>query len=117
MKKLLALTLSILMIIAVIPALVFVAPSAVTVVDNAQESIALTKEVSPVLASEENCFTSHQMKIGCKKMHVLRHTCATAMLNADVNIKVIQSRLGHSDISTTVNIKYPHKFKVTVKAA
>ena len=41
------------------------------------------------------------------RLHDLRHTCATAMLNADVNIKVIQSRLGHSDISTTMNI-YAH---------
>jgi len=29
----------------------------------------------------------------------------------------VQELLGHADVSTTVNIKYPHKFKVTVKAA
>ena len=41
------------------------------------------------------------------RLHDLRHTCATAMLGAGVEPKVIQTRLGHSDISTTMNI-YAH---------
>lgn len=41
------------------------------------------------------------------RLHDLRHTCATSMLLAGINIKVIQKRLGHSDISTTMNI-YAH---------
>ena len=49
--------------------------------------------------------------------HSLRHTFTTRMCEAGVNVKVIQDTLGHKDISTTVNIKYPHKFKVPVKAA
>lgn len=41
------------------------------------------------------------------RLHDLRHTCATAMLDAGINIKIIQARLGHADISTTMNI-YAH---------
>lgn len=41
------------------------------------------------------------------RLHDLRHTCATSMLLAGINMKVIQKRLGHSDISTTMNI-YAH---------
>ena len=36
--------------------------------------------------------------------HSLRHTFATRMCEAGVNIKVIQDALGHRDISTTLNI-------------
>ena len=36
--------------------------------------------------------------------HILRHSFTTRMCEAGVNIKVIQDALGHSDISTTLNI-------------
>lgn len=36
--------------------------------------------------------------------HVLRHTFTTRLCESGINIKVIQSVLGHSDISTTLNI-------------
>lgn len=36
--------------------------------------------------------------------HSLRHTFTTRMCEAGVNIKVIQDTLGHTDISTTLNI-------------
>ena len=36
--------------------------------------------------------------------HSLRHTFTTRMCEAGVNIKVIQDALGHSDISTALNI-------------
>ena len=39
--------------------------------------------------------------------HVFRHTYATTLNNAGVDIKTIQSILGHADISTTMNI-YAH---------
>ena len=41
------------------------------------------------------------------KFHDLRHLHATMMLEADANIKVLQERLGHSDIGTTLNT-YSH---------
>ena len=36
--------------------------------------------------------------------HTLRHTFATRLIEAGVNIKVIQETLGHTDIKTTLNI-------------
>lgn len=36
--------------------------------------------------------------------HSLRHTFTTRMCEAGVNVKVIQDALGHTDISTTLNI-------------
>ena len=36
--------------------------------------------------------------------HILRHTFTTRLCEAGVNMKVIQDILGHSDISTTMNI-------------
>lgn len=36
--------------------------------------------------------------------HSLRHTCATRLCEAGINMKVIQDFLGHADISTTMNI-------------
>ncbi|MTM60940.1 tyrosine-type recombinase/integrase, partial [Turicibacter sanguinis] len=41
------------------------------------------------------------------RFHDLRHTHATMLLEADVNIKVIQQRLGHENIKTTLNV-YSH---------
>ena len=49
-------------------------------------------------------------------LHDLRHTCATAMLSAGIQPKVIQARLGHSDISTTLNI-YTHSLPSMNKEA
>ena len=48
-------------------------------------------EMPPVLLPNFSC-------------HTLRHTFTTRMVEAGVNIKVIQDALGHSDISTTMNI-------------
>lgn len=36
--------------------------------------------------------------------HTLRHTFTTRMCEAGVNVKVIQDTLGHTDVSTTLNI-------------
>ena len=36
--------------------------------------------------------------------HSLRHTFTTRMCEAGVNVKVIQDTLGHTDVSTTLNI-------------
>jgi integrase len=41
------------------------------------------------------------------RFHDLRHSCATILLAAGVPPKVIQEQLGHSQISTTMNI-YAH---------
>jgi integrase len=41
------------------------------------------------------------------KFHGLRHTCATLMLAAGVPSKVVQERLGHKKIGTTLDV-YAH---------
>ena len=51
------------------------------------------------------------------RFHDLRHTCASLLVSLDVNMKVIQRYLGHSNMSTTVNVRNPHTNKLQVKAA
>ena len=41
-----------------------------------------------------------------RKLHSLRHTSATLLLYGGINIRQVQSRLGHSEIETTQ--KYLH---------
>ena len=41
------------------------------------------------------------------RFHDLRHTAATLMLQQGINPKVVQERLGHADISLTLNT-YSH---------
>ena len=41
------------------------------------------------------------------RFHDLRHLCASIMVLQGVNVKVAQERLGHKDITTTMNI-YSH---------
>lgn len=36
--------------------------------------------------------------------HILRHTFAIRIIEADVNPKVVQELLGHADVATTLNI-------------
>ncbi|WP_130806480.1 tyrosine-type recombinase/integrase [Senegalia massiliensis] len=57
-------------------------------------------------------FKSVLKKAGIReiKYHSLRHTYATRLFEADVPIKTVQSLLGHSDITTTMNI-YTHVTK------
>jgi len=44
------------------------------------------------------------------RFHDLRHTNATLMHKAGVKTKIMQERLGHSNISTTLDV-YTHLFK------
>lgn len=50
------------------------------------------------------------------KFHGLRHTCATMMVAQNVDEKTIQTRMGHSDIRTTLNT-YAHCLPSMNKAA
>lgn len=50
------------------------------------------------------------------RFHDLRHTSATWLLSQGIDMKVIQERLGHKDIKTTMNI-YTHVLKEVDKKA
>ena len=50
------------------------------------------------------------------RLHDLRHSNATALIQAGVSPKVVQERLGHSDVTTTLNI-YTHVTPVMDRAA
>ena len=43
-------------------------------------------------------------------LHGLRHTAGTLLIGSNVNIRTVASRLGHSDVTTTLNI-YSHALK------
>lgn len=51
--------------------------------------------------------TSKQAGVPIIPFHALRHTCATLMLQSGIHPKVVAERLGHSRISTTLDI-YSH---------
>lgn len=55
---------------------------------------------------------------GVKKIrfHDLRHTCATLLLEADTHPKVVQERLGHANISLTLDT-YSHVSPTMQKGA
>ncbi|MFE8697929.1 tyrosine-type recombinase/integrase [Cytobacillus sp. FJAT-53684] len=50
------------------------------------------------------------------RFHDLRHTSATVLINEGIHAKVISERLGHADISTTMNI-YGHVLAEADQAA
>jgi site-specific recombinase XerD len=50
------------------------------------------------------------------RFHDLRHLCASIMLKQGVDVKVAQERLGHADISTTLNI-YSHVLPSSAREA
>ncbi|GHH96659.1 tyrosine-type recombinase/integrase [Neobacillus kokaensis] len=57
-------------------------------------------------------FPEFLRKYGLPKIrfHALRHTAATLLINQNVHMKTISSRLGHSNIQTTMDI-YGHSLK------
>jgi integrase len=50
------------------------------------------------------------------RFHDLRHTCATLLLLADENVKVISERLGHASVQMTLNV-YSHVLPTMQKRA
>ena len=50
------------------------------------------------------------------RFHDLRHTHATLLIANGINMKTVSSRLGHSNISTTMNI-YTHPLSDNDKKA
>lgn len=69
-------------------------------------------------ASMKNWWTRFlkRHKLKYINIHALRHTSATLLINEGVHAKIISQRLGHSDISTTMNI-YGHAIEEADKLA
>lgn len=69
-------------------------------------------------------FLSHEMKRGCKasgvkkiRIHDVRHSHASLLINQGYDALVIADRLGHENVSTTLNTyshMFPHKQKEMV---
>lgn len=59
---------------------------------------------------------TNKFKLKHIRFHELRHTSATLLINEGVHAKVISERLGHADISTTMNI-YGHVLSEADQAA
>lgn len=58
------------------------------------------------------CLKQDAEKAGVKKIrvHDLRHSHASLLINNNVNIKAVSDRLGHEDIQTTLNV-YSHLYE------
>ena len=65
----------------------------------------------------KRCFANDVKKWGGRriKFHALRHTSATLMLDAGINIRTVQDILGHKNIETT--LRYVHALGENVKRA
>jgi len=61
------------------------------IIRDCNDAILLKEKRNPLLLPHFSC-------------HILRHTFATRLCEAGVNVKVIQDTLGHADVSTTLNI-------------
>ncbi len=59
------------------------------------------KDRSATLQSYKNVLKN--TKFNYMTLHKLRHTNATLLLNSGVDLKIVSSHLGHSDIGTTAN--------------
>ena len=75
---------------------------------NVQHQGTLNKAIKRII---RDCNDEQFLKSDNPKMllphfscHTLRHTFTTRMCEAGVNVKVIQDTLGHTDVSTTLNI-------------
>lgn len=73
-----------------------------------QHQATLNKAIKRIIrdCNDEQLLKDEQAKILLPHFscHSLRHTFTTRMCEAGVNVKVIQDALGHTDISTTLNI-------------
>lgn len=79
------------------------------------------ERVYPVCLNDDGKMTTSRSFLYCNRVisndlnikfdyHTLRHTHATKLLEGGANIKAVQTRLGHKDIATTLQI-YSHTTK------
>lgn len=70
------------------------------------------------LANFSRWWRTYSKQIGFEglRVHELRHTQATMLLGAGVDVKTVQTRLGHADASMTLN-QYAHAIPANDRAA
>ena len=80
-------------------------------VDGKDDNFIIRREngkYAPYRAFKDNATKSVSRKVGFPvNFHSFRHTHATTLIESGVSPKVVQDRLGHADISTTLNL-YVH---------
>lgn len=62
---------------------------------------------SPWTAAQRMNYSCKRLEIKLRGLHCLRHTHATMLLEAGVNPKVVQERLGHASLEMTLGV-YGH---------
>lgn len=87
---------------------------------KSKDALFLSKFLSPISARGvqfiiDGLFKKTGLKAGGFGVHILRHTCATLLLDAGVSIDKIRDLLGHEDLSTTQI--YAHLSKRAVRDA
>ena len=63
---------------------------------------------------ERDCKLSGTKRI---RVHDLRHSHASLLIELGFSPLLVSERLGHEDIQTTVNVRNPHTNQMQVKAA
>lgn len=105
---------------------IFISPAMTEILRN-HKKVATGKFVFPSITNLDKpmmpsriytIFSKVINSIGLKcKLHTLRHTHITQLLENGVNIKTIQDRVGHTQISTTMGYCHPSKEKDQAAAA
>ena len=74
--------------------------------DKTADDLIFTKDGKPISTSTVNIHYRQALKINGKRvtLHSLRHTYATRCIESGMPAKVLQHRLGHTDIQITFNV-------------
>ena len=84
--------------------------------NGAQMDISTPNHAFKKIIKRYNADPDHEEKLPEITLHGLRHTSATLLIADRVDLKTVSSRLGHSEISTTMDI-YAHALRKKDEAA
>lgn len=84
--------------------------------NGAQMDISTPNHAFKKILKRYNEDPGHKEKLPEITLHGLRHTSATLLIADRVDLKTVSSRLGHSEISTTMDI-YAHALRKKDEAA
>ena len=69
--------------------------------------MAQTPQPRALVGDDTGDWIRHSIGFDDLRLHELRHTQATQLIGAGVDFKTVQTRLGHADVSLTINT-YTH---------